>query len=374
MIYSLLEGRSSWNFAYLNCVVVAREISTIKPGSKKIKHFAEYILARVFIFLARILPRRTGLKLFAELGKLAFRLYRRDRERAISNLSMAFPESEPLVIEALAKGCFVALARNAFDAFRLLFVEKSHLQDLCLVEGEEHIDAAYRQGRGVIALTGHIGCWELLAAYFACKGYPVSAVYRRRKNRWLDDLLSRMRKRNGIDPISRGSGSVSAFKALKRGRVLAMLVDQDIDAKGIFVPFFGVPAHTPIGAAAFSVRSGAPIVPMAIHMLPDGTHRITVLPPLERSSRRSTEREAIEELTGKCSQALEKLIRMYPQQWVWFHDRWRRFRELGACVENKKNPTALQESLPRIADSDSSSDRFSSRNLIAENTEALCRI
>jgi len=274
------------------------------------------------------MSRRVGLSFFSFLGGTAFALYRRDRERSLRNLALAFPQSDPMIVAGLARGCFRALGRNVFDALRLTYLPEKKILRLCTVEGEEHLWSAYHEGRGVVALTGHIGCWELLAAYFSCKDYKVSVVYRDNDNRELDSMLVNMRRRFGITSIPRGVGAVPAFKVLKRGEILAMLIDQDIDVDGLFVPFFGVPAHTPRGAAVFSLRSGAPIVPLAIHMQPDGNHRITVLSALEAPPAGLGEAERIDELTRRCSQAVEGLIRIYPQQWVWFHDRWRK-RDLG---------------------------------------------
>ena len=270
------------------------------------------------------MPRRAGLSFFSLLGAAAFRLYGRDRSRALANVALAFPGSDPMVVSALAKGSFVAVTRNAYDALRLAHLSRERVLELCDVDGEERLNAALREGRGVVALTGHIGCWELLAAYFAGKGHAVNVVYRELRDGRLERMLVGMRRRHGINSIPRGASAVSAFKALKRQEILAMLIDQDIDVDGVFVPFFGAPAHTPRGAAAFALRSGAPIVPLAIHLQPNLRHRITVLPPLERPDEGLSEREAIDELTARCSAAIESLIRMYPQQWVWFHDRWRR--------------------------------------------------
>jgi KDO2-lipid IV(A) lauroyltransferase len=291
---------------------------------KKIRRWAALVLIRTLILCTRLLPRRAGLSLFSFLGAAAFKLYRRDGARAIRNLALAFPESDPMIITAMARGSFAALARNAYEALRLTYLPKERILELATVEGEEHLREACRSGRGVIALTGHIGCWELLAVYFASKGYKVNVVYRDQRNKRLDDLIVGMRRRHGISSIPRGSSAVSAFRVLKRGEILAMLIDQNIDVDGAFVPFFGVPAHTPRGAAAFALRSGAPIVPLAIHMQPDGRHRITVLPALDRPPADMSEHERIDEYTRRCSQAVEGLIRIYPQQWVWFHDRWGR--------------------------------------------------
>jgi KDO2-lipid IV(A) lauroyltransferase len=270
------------------------------------------------------MPRRAGLAFFAFLGGVAHRFYRKDRERAIRNLALAFPQSDPVIIAAMARGCFIAVARNTYDALRLVYLPKEKILGLCAVEGEEHLASALRSGRGVVSVTGHIGCWELLAAYFSSKGYPVNVIYRDMRDKRLESLLVGTRSRNGVSSIPRGASAVSAYKVLKRGEILAMLIDQDIDVDGLFVPFFGVPAHTPRGAAAFALRSGAGVVPLAIHMQPDGSHRVTVLPELEKPSADLPEGERIDELTRSCSRAVEGLIRIYPQQWVWFHDRWRK--------------------------------------------------
>lgn len=288
------------------------------------------------------MPRRAGLAAFSFLGRAAFNLYRKDRERALRNLALAFPGSDPVIIGAMARGCFQALGRNAFDALRLAHSSREAVSGLCTIEGEEHLATAYREGRGIVGLTGHIGCWELLAAYVSNKGYKVSVIYRDMRDKRLGDMLVEMRRRHGVTSIPRGSSAVSGYKVLKRGEILAMLIDQDIDVDGVFVPFFGVPAHTPRGAAAFALRSGAAIVPLAIHMGHDGSHRITVLPALAPPPPGLPEAERIDELTARCGAAVESLIRISPQQWVWFHDRWRK-REHESREHDGPAPRAARE-------------------------------
>ncbi len=291
---------------------------------QKIRRWAAFLFIQSLIGCTRVVPRRAGLAFFAFLGGLAYRLYAKDRERALRNLARAFPQSDPVIVAAMAKGCFTALARNSWDALSLVHMKREKVLGLCAIEGEEHFASAFREGKGVIGLTGHIGCWELLAAYFSHKGYPLSVIYRDMKDPRLESMLIGMRRRHGIESIPRGGSAISGYKVLRRGEVLAMLIDQDIDVDGLFVPFFGVPAHTPRGAAAFALRSGAAIVPLAIHMQPDGSHRITVLPALEKPPAALPEAERVDELTRRCSRAVESLVRIYPQQWVWVHDRWRK--------------------------------------------------
>ena len=272
--------------------------------------------------MTRIVPRKLGLALFGYLGLAAYRFYRKDRERAISNVAAAFPQGDPLITRAIARGSFNALGRNGFDALRLAYLSREKVLALCTVEGEDNLRIPYERGNGVVALTGHIGCWELLAAYFSDKGYPVDVIARDMHDARQNELLVEMRRRHGIESIPRGTSAIAGYRALKKGKILGMLIDQDIGVEGVFVPFFGRPAHTTVGSAAFAMRSGAAIVPLAIHMQPGGMHHITVLPELEMPPEDMPEEQRTHELTARCSEAVEKLIRLYPQQWVWLHDRW----------------------------------------------------
>lgn len=294
---------------------------------RKHRRLLALLLVKSLILVTRLLPRRLGLGLFSLLGRLAFSAYHKERDRAVSNLSLAFPEIDPMIVRALAMGSFRSLGRNAFDAMRLVSAGKETVLGLCSMAGEEHLKRSYERGRGVIGLTGHIGCWELLGAYLSRKGYRINVIARDLRDARLNDILVGMRLRHGIVSIPRGASAVAGYKALKKGEILGMLLDQDIDVDGVMVPFFGVPAYTARGAAIFALRSGADIVPMAIHMQPDGSHRITVRPPLEVPPDDLGEEWRIDELTASCSKAIEDLIRIYPQQWVWLHDRWKRHLE-----------------------------------------------
>jgi KDO2-lipid IV(A) lauroyltransferase len=294
---------------------------------KRLRRLLALILVKALILAARLLPRRLGLGLFSALGRLAFSAYRKDRDRAMSNISLAFPGIDLLIVRALARGSFESLGRNAFDAIRLVSIGGKEVLELCTISGEDHLKRSYERGKGVIGLTGHIGCWELLGAYLSRKGYRINVIARDLRDGRMNDILVRTRRHHGIVSIPRGASAVAGYKSLKKGEILGMLLDQDIDVDGVMVPFFGVPAYTARGAALFALRSGADIVPMAIHMQPDGSQRITVRPPLEIPPDDLGEEWRIDELTASCSKAIEELIRIYPQQWVWFHDRWKRHLE-----------------------------------------------
>jgi KDO2-lipid IV(A) lauroyltransferase len=225
---------------------------------------------------------------------------------------------------------FKSLGRNAFEFLNLEGSSKERLMELVdRVEGQENLDAALERGRGVIVITGHIGCWELLAAYFSNGGYPVNVVGRELWEKRLNRELIRVRESVGYRTIDRDKGGREMIRVLREGRLLAMLIDQHTRVSGIYVPFFNRPAHTPTGVARLSQRTGAPIVPMAIYMTQPGKHLIRVLEPIERPESLDPDRE-VEVVTTLCSQAIEDLIRFDPKQWVWFHRRWRDQEKAGA--------------------------------------------
>lgn len=281
-----------------------------------------YVLARGLMLLGRVLPRSVALRLFGGLGAAGFLLLRRDRTRAEVNLSLAFSEYSRKEIRKLARRVYVELGRNCVDVFGLSALKWHELDDFVSVQGVTHFDEAVSRGKGVIAVTGHIGCWELLAAYFSMIGYPLAVIVRPLRDRKLEKLIDDLRRSKGMKPISRVSNVKAAYSWLKRGGVLGVLIDQDTSVKGTFCDFFGRPAFTPVGPAYLALRTGAAIVPMAIQMEEDGTHTIRIREPIDVPRDLDTE-TCVHSVMQACTQAIEDYIRRRPAQWVWMHERWK---------------------------------------------------
>jgi KDO2-lipid IV(A) lauroyltransferase len=111
--------------------------------------------------------------------------------------------------------------------------------------------------------------------------------------------------------------------ALRRGRLLGILMDQDTGVEGVFVDFLGRKAHTPVGPAALGLATGAPIVPMAIHWEAGHRHVIEICEPLWPQPSGDRERD-LKEISLRLNRELGRFILAHPEQWVWMHDRWRR--------------------------------------------------
>lgn len=293
-------------------------------SAKALKNWLIYRFVWSLKTVAGRLDRRTSLALFGRLGLLAHGLLRSARRRTVTNLSRAFgwPEDDPR-LRRTARQVFVQAGKNVADLIWLPKLNVSNIEDLVRIRNGHRLDEAMALGRGVIVITGHIGNWELLAAGYALRGYPVSAVARQVYDPRLDRMLNDLRKNARVRGISRDSGLREMIRVLRRGELLGVLMDQDTRVRGAFVPFFGRLAHTPVGPVMLAMKTGAPIIPMAIHRQPDETHVITVMPPVKLRYTEDREADLLFN-TWRCTRVLEEFIRRQPAQWVWMHNRWKK--------------------------------------------------
>jgi len=294
-----------------------------KPLRKRLKNWLIYQFIRGLIWTVRRLPRPVALWLFRNLGLLAFRLIREAREKTLRHLRMAFGDQRrEEEIYQLAKQVFRQLGLNAVEAMRMPNLLKAGLHKHIRFIGKEHLDRAYQRGKGVVCLTGHIGCWELFGAFIASH-YPLKVVGAALYDPRLDAILLTERERAGYQSLPRdASGTRRILRWLKQGGLLGILIDQDTRVDGEFVDFFGRPAYTPAGPVVIAERTGAPLVPMAIYMNNDGTHTVEVRPEIELQNTGDARADRLANV-AQCSKAIEAFIREHPAQWVWMHERWK---------------------------------------------------
>jgi KDO2-lipid IV(A) lauroyltransferase len=281
-------------------------------------------LARAIGLAARAfgtLPLPVGLAIGDALGAGAHRLLGRPRRLAVTHVGLAFPELDVAARRRLVARTF----RHAGRSFAELGLFEKILRrpGYVRLEGVEALDAALAEGRGAIAVTGHVGNWELLAAWASAIGYPITVVVRRVNDLRFHSLIVGFRAAAGIEILVRDDPKflTGVRDALGRNRVVAMLVDQDTRGAGVFVPFFGRPAHTPPGAAMLALRGRVPVVSVFIERRPDGGHVVRVARIADDAPRG---RDGVRELTARMTAAIEAQIRRNPAEWVWWHERWRR--------------------------------------------------
>jgi KDO2-lipid IV(A) lauroyltransferase len=273
--------------------------------------------------LVWLLPWKVTRRLFAQLAVIAFHLMKKERQKTMANLAIAFPSITESERYRMAKEVFYNLGFNAGElAIKLHVQDKKRFFSNVTVEGEENARQAFARGKGVLFIVPHLGCWEAMPKGFTMLGYPAGAVGKPLANRQLNALVMKERQRMGFTILPRGSGYKTILNFLKENNALGMLIDQDTKVKGVFVDFYGTPAYTPIGTAMLALDSDAAVFTMAY--VPDGRHHYRLIIgepiPIVRSENRT---EDIRRNTENFHKAAETLIRAYPTQWVWMHRRWK---------------------------------------------------
>jgi KDO2-lipid IV(A) lauroyltransferase len=289
------------------------------------KHSAVTLAVRAALWISTWLSLERTLHLGERIGGIFYRVLRKPRRLALEHLEVAFGDSlTPTAREHLARASFINIARCFCELAKIDEI-RARRDDYFELEGEEHARAILAAGKGAIIITGHIGNWELLGAYFAWRGLPVAAIARRVYTERVNRQLVEFRRRQGVETILRESphSARQILQALGANALLAMVIDRDTHAPSVSVPFFGRLARTPAAAASMAIRRELPVAAVFIQRRGDRGHRITVAPPfvIERSG---DTRADIAALTRQFNLALEGQIRRNPAEWVWWHQRWRR--------------------------------------------------
>ena len=263
---------------------------------------------------------------FANLiGFIGYHLAFKHRRIAIETLTMAFgKEKSCLEIERIARGCFMTMASSAVEFFMFMRYPE-RIRKFVQIEGLKHLDRALAEGKGVVAISAHFGSFPLLLSRLALEGYKVHTVLRHMRDEKLDKLLEKKRDLMRVGSIytqPRQECVNQSLKSLRGNEILFVQLDQNFGTAGVFVDFFGVKAATATGPIIFSLRTGAPLVPMFIYRVSGPRHKIVIEPGVHVEET-GEKQERIVKTVAKLTVLIERYIRKYPQEWGWIHKRWK---------------------------------------------------
>ncbi len=256
------------------------------------------------------------------LGRLAYRVDRRHRRVALSNLRRAFPERDDAWHERTARGSFEQMGRTAMEfLWSPRIIDRPIDQIVRTDERMTQVNDSLDAGQGLILATAHFGNWELVGVALAKLGVPLVSIARPLDDAGLDQLVNQRRTCTGARVIPKSNAFRPALRALRAGSALAVLVDQNtLPPDAVFVPYFDRLAATTRAVAQLHLRSGAPIVPM-FAVPHDDHYRLAIDRPITATT--ADHDEAILEITATITACVERHVRSCPQAWLWMHDRWR---------------------------------------------------
>jgi KDO2-lipid IV(A) lauroyltransferase len=300
---------------------------------KDVKKNIERTLVRwafyFFSWLFRTLPYPVIKAISGGLLALVYFVLRRMRNAAMSTLGIAFgKEKSQEELEKICKDCFYNAGRGAIEIGSFT-ARPALIKETFSFEGNsrENLDAAFKEGRGVIGISAHFGNFPMMLLYLAQMGYPTNAIIRPNRDQIIEKDFQASRSRLGLKTVHsypREDCVAQSLKALRDKELLVVLLDQNTGSKsGVYVDFFGQKAGTATGPIIFAMRTGAPLLP--IFTLRQGntdTHKV-VIEKHFYLEQKATDEETIQYNVQKLTNIIEGYIRKYPTEWGWMHRRWK---------------------------------------------------
>ena len=298
------------------------------PLRKRVRRAVRSAALRAAVRLLSWLPLRPALALGALLGHLTWLIARGERRLMLEHLALAFPEKSEEERRAIARASLVHLGQLAMEAVAIRSYGRRIEDYVSFAPGaEEIVRRAVARGKGVIVAAGHIGNWELLARRVALLAQPNAVIARRNADPKLNDLVARFRAEGGNKTLWREDPATGRelIKLFRKGGTLGVLIDQDTNVQGLFVPFFGRLAFTPRAVGDLALRFGATVIVGTSHRRgprPGDGHELEFV-ELAYDPVPSDKEAEVESLTAAAVSHQEFAIRRHPYEWVWMHRRWK---------------------------------------------------
>jgi KDO2-lipid IV(A) lauroyltransferase len=280
----------------------------------------EYRFLKLILYFTRLIPVKAVYGIM-KLFTLSFYTLNRKRRRITQeNLKKAFPHLDERTIIELSKDTYIELSKTVAEIL-LMFNNRLNTENIIVNKTEilqelQNLQERYKPGW--IFLTAHFSNWELLATFMAQNGYPMLAVGREGDNKLIDkNIIVPFRTKHGNSYTYRNKAAVSIYKTLKKGGNVGLLIDQKVKGgEAVKVKFFGETAYTTPLVATMKNKLDSPVISIFIARQSDGRYKIILHDD-------TIYRGSVEDLTQHYNNRIENIIKAYPSQWFWMHNRWK---------------------------------------------------
>ena len=247
------------------------------------------------------------------LASIFFNYIPKRKETALKNLKIAFPDKSDEWINTTLKKCYNFFIFNFLQFLAFPFDPNSIEIE---VVGEKHLKNAINQKKGTVLVSAHFGSWEILGHWFGKNNYPLVGIAQRQKNKGANLFFEEKRQLSGIKQVYRKSSMDSLYDVLNANQILGLVSDQDAKGKGVFVDFFDKPASTHKGAALFHLNTNASLIFGICVQKNMGKYLVEFIPI-------SSDKKSVVDITQLYTTIIEQSIKKYPEQYFWFHNRWK---------------------------------------------------
>jgi KDO2-lipid IV(A) lauroyltransferase len=269
------------------------------------------------------IPRFVRKGMFLSIFFLFYHIGTKSRLITLHNLMRSFPEKDTKEIIKITKGVYRHFAIVAAEFFDLPYITKDNIHEWVDVEGVENFQAGIAKGKGMLSIVAHFGNWELMTIAGPMYLKPMYIVYRPLDNHVIDNIVEYVRTMQGNDMIPKGGSGKRIMELLRENNLIGILSDQNVaHYEGVFVDFFGRTACTGVGLAVMAMRSGAPVLPAFMARQKSGKYKFIIKPTIEAVCTDNYENDLVVN-TQRFTKIIEEVIREYPDQYFWFHQRWK---------------------------------------------------
>ncbi|MCU0608346.1 MAG: lysophospholipid acyltransferase family protein [Chitinispirillaceae bacterium] len=290
---------------------------------KFLKNTVVFLIAKAAFMAARVLPRSFGLRVFGTIGKLLFLIPNYEKTRTTEHLTLIFgaawPENK---IRSTAAAVYESLGKNLFDAVYLSHAPEKRFDAIVTHDDLAGVRNAYNRGKGLIVITAHCGCFEMLLHFFARHGLKSFAIGRKSFDSRIEGLIRELRSGKDIEYMDRSESTRKIVRNLLEGKAFGVLIDQDTSVEGVFAPFLGRPAFTPSAPVRLAMKLHFPVVVATTARKPDNTHHVFLSNVMEFSDSGDFETSLVRNISVVNDLICETILR-FPEQWVWMHRRWK---------------------------------------------------
>jgi Kdo2-lipid IVA lauroyltransferase/acyltransferase len=277
----------------------------------------------IILFCAGRIPLVIRKFFFQSLFALFYHMAAKHRLIALHNLRHAFPEKDMKELIKIAKGVYRNIAITAAEFFSMPSITRENLHEWVELEGLEHYEEGIAGGKGLLSIAAHFGNWELMPVTTPLFLKPLHIIYRPLDSPVLENMTKYVRTIHGNVMIPKGGTGKRIKELLGKNEFIGIMSDQNVSAQeGVFVDFFGRPACTGVGLAALALQSGAPVLPGFMARQKSGKYKL-ILKPLVEISRTGDYEADLRENTQRFTKVVEEIVREYPDQWFWIHQRWK---------------------------------------------------
>ncbi|NLE01445.1 MAG: hypothetical protein GX640_16385 [Fibrobacter sp.] len=290
--------------------------------SRKLRHDLLYWGAVLAVKIVKNIPRRIGITIFGWIGGLIYLFPAKDKENTSAHLRFIYGKHwSEKQIRQISRMVYVNLGKNLFD---MIYLSQLPAQDFNKIVFHDSLDGfrnAYNRGKGVIVITAHTGCFEMLLHFFAIHGFRSFAIGRKMPDKRIEELIRQNRSGENIEYMDRTEGPLKVVRFLKEGKAFGVLIDQDTQVESVFADFLGHPSKTPSGPIKMAMKLGIPAFVVTTVRRPDNTHYVFLSEELTMVNTGSFEEDLVSNVI-RANDLICKTIDQYPSQWVWMHRRW----------------------------------------------------